>query len=203
MADKNNVLTKFIDYMRKDLAQFLGHSSPCLHQTSSREEKSAPVSNGHFEHPLLQDISLSLNQLSADWHEKQNQVESLRNEVDRLKEKGNALLDDHVNAAKREIVSQAAMPALMLLTQQHLHDQGKPADAADIFTLANEIIQVLKDNGLVLIGTPGQTMPFNPAQHDLPDNNTTIQESQPVTIVSPGAMFQNYVIQRARVKASK
>ncbi|MBX9771310.1 MAG: nucleotide exchange factor GrpE [Candidatus Obscuribacterales bacterium] len=154
-------------------------------------------------HPLINTIQQSAEQLRQELDTYKNEINAIEQEFERTQSQTKDLIKDSVESTLKELFSQVSPSCVMLVTQKHLHTQGKETTPEQVFTVTQELLQVLIDNGLNVFGTPGEVVPYNPNKHSLPSAEAELSENDAVKILAPGTEFQGYVLQRAQVELKK
>lgn len=169
--------------------------------TAAVENKPDTNSQVQEVDPVINDIKLSLDQVNLELTSYKEQLKTLREQYQRQDAQSRELVKETATNTLKELFTQAAPPCAMLVSQQHLHSQGKTASTEDVLLVAQQLLHVLVDNGLVLFATPGQIVRFNQNKHVAANFDEHFEDGDSVKILSPGAEFDGYILQRAHVQS--
>lgn len=152
------------------------------------------------KHPLIDSIHQSAERINEELTFYEKRISNIEREYDRIQSQSQDLVKATVESTLKELFSELTPTCLMLLTQEHLQAQGKTTTPEQIFTVTNQLLQVLTDHGLVIFGKPGDTVSFNPNKHVCASFDENPAANDPVRILAPGAEFNGYILQRAQVQ---
>lgn len=103
-------------------------------------------------------------------------------------------------ARRERLLSEAAAPVAQLLTQAHLLEvDGRPVQARDVLAVARRLVRLLEDEGLMLEGTVGQKVVFDPGRHDPLSAEALFTAGQPVIVRLVGVSYQGRILRKAGV----
>jgi molecular chaperone GrpE (heat shock protein) len=138
--------------------------------------------------------------LRLDLEERDRRVAHLQLELDRQRRSEDARIRDAVAGHLRQLLAEAAAPAVQLLTQVHLVEvDGKPVPVQDVLTVARRLVHVLEEAGLTLTGHVGETVPFDANLHEPLRRDATLRAGQPVRVRFVGAAYRDQLLRRAGV----
>ena len=96
----------------------------------------------------------------------------------------------------------AAAPVSQLQMQAHLLKvEAKPVQAGDILAVATRLVRALEDHGLTLEGHVGDTVKYNPNQHELLSVDSAVEGGQQVVIRLVGISYKGKLLRKAGVVA--
>lgn len=99
----------------------------------------------------------------------------------------------------KKLLQEAASPLSQLILQVHLGEKKDAAlMAADVLIHVKRLITILESNGMVVIGHPGEILPFDSRAHES-TNQTVFEPSKPVRIRFPGIAYHTTVVRKAAV----
>jgi hypothetical protein len=97
-----------------------------------------------------------------------------------------------------------AIPCAQLITQHYLHtEKGISVKPSDTFQITSRLVRDLEKAGLDPIGSPGQSLEFDPEFHTPLDASVELEIGSPVIVKFVGFRFQNTILLKAQVEAVK
>jgi len=185
--------------MRKWLSNlFLPRAEPAppdLPKSAAAQAETPPVSIDLFEQ---QNETQSLRiKLQA----REEEIENLRQEIERLKYRQEQHLTERLNSRLAAIFEDLSGPASQILTLSHLCvEQQKPVQASDVLTVAHRMLRSLEQNGLVFESKVDDQVMYDPNRHIPIGEGQTPQTGQLVTVRFAGTSFEGKVIKKAGIE---
>jgi len=158
--------------------------------------------------PANQEPSLTLNTelqtLSLELKERDQTIITLKQELDRQRQGEQNRLHQTRQQETQQLFNDIASPISQLLTQAHLlENEGKPVSPQDILTVAKRLIRSLEQKGLVIHGTPGETVSFDANYHQPLNSQQEITTGTPVTLRIVGIAYQQQILKKALVERAE
>lgn len=100
------------------------------------------------------------------------------------------------------LFSAIAAPLSQLQTQAYLLAEGRPLQATDVMTLAMQLAQAAQDCGLEPVGSPGESLAFEP-QTMQPLGEGPLQPGAQVTVRFVGYRLGGRVVHKALVEGGR
>ncbi|MBN1954048.1 MAG: nucleotide exchange factor GrpE [Anaerolineae bacterium] len=142
-----------------------------------------------------------LQRLRLELQERERSLAQLQAELERQRGGAGARLAESVQAQVMALLGDVAAPAAQLLTQAHLHEQGRPLQAGDVLAVARRLLRALEDHGLTVEGQVGQIVPFDPDHHEPLRAEVSPRPGQDVVVRFVGLAHQGQLLRRAGVEA--
>jgi len=137
--------------------------------------------------------------LRLELQEARGQIESLKAELERAREGGNAR-GEEARQNEREALAQAvATPLSQVLAQKHLLDSGAEVAAKDVAAAARSLVKACLSQGLELVGEAGAEAAFDPARHAALSGGT-LEPGQAVRVRFVGLATGGRVVKKAAVE---
>ena len=160
----------------------------------------APATTDEAQDALLQQKN-EIQSLRIEQSENKRTVETLAQEIDRLRARQEQLVEINVTKRLEALFSDLAGPASQILTQADLlENQGKPVQARDILSVSRRMVRALERNGVVIEGKVGEAAVFNPDRHIPIQPGQTLQPGQPVIVRFAGVSYGDKMIYKAIVE---
>ncbi|HYT94394.1 MAG TPA: hypothetical protein VEL76_37110 [Gemmataceae bacterium] len=152
----------------------------------------------------LPDALSEAQALRLELQERDRIIAALKGDLERLRQRECEQLADTVQAERERFLTDAAGPVVQLLTQAHLLEvEGKPIHARDVLVVARQLLRLLKDEGLAVEGRVGETVAFDPDQHEPLGGDTALTPGQPTIVRIVGASYRGKVLRKAGVEATE
>jgi molecular chaperone GrpE (heat shock protein) len=166
---------------------------------------SKPKTRGETPPLPAEDISPAdqneLQTLRLELDESQRQIETLRQEVERLRIRQDELVNSQVSMRLEGLYTDLSAPASQILTQASLvENQSRQVQAHDILTVAKRMVRMLERNGMIFEGKPGEHLSYDPARHAPVHNGKIINQGQAVIVRFSGVSYQGKMIYKAIVE---
>jgi molecular chaperone GrpE (heat shock protein) len=146
------------------------------------------------------DLDREVQGLRLELEERDRDIVNLMDELMRTRAGTITRAAEAVQAQVEGLLTDAATPVAQLLTQAHLLEvEGKPVQARDVLAVAKRLVRSLEDNGLVLEGSVGETVPFDPNRHEPLSADASLTPGQPVIVRFVGAAYQGKLLRKAGV----
>ncbi len=146
-------------------------------------------------------LERQIQDLRLELAERKQLVGKLKQELERQRTSESDRITTAAQTQVEQLLTDAAAPVTQLLTQAYLLEvEGKPVQAKDVLVVAKRLIRVLEDNGLTLIGSVGETVPFDSNLHDSLSASTSLAPRVPVVVKFVGVLYQSKVIRKAGVE---
>jgi len=117
-------------------------------------------------------------------------------------ERKEARSKDEVSSAGHEmwasLVRKIVPPLSQLVTLRHMGEMGREVRVADVLKLMGKIEDVLRDQGLDMIGTPGQEAQFDHALHQRMSGGD-VRDGDCIRVRFPGFRFGDEIPLKALV----
>lgn len=163
--------------------------------------KTAPDSAGTPPAGDLLRCQSELQAMRITLVEYEQRVILLENDRSRLQIRQEQMLAERVQANMQEMIGAMAAPASQITTQMDLAErQGKTLQAQDVLLVARRLIRALERQGMVLEGTIGAQVPFDPNRHTLLTQGSMPPDGTPMTIRFAGVSYQGMVLYKALVE---
>jgi molecular chaperone GrpE (heat shock protein) len=188
-------MKKFFDRRRTD---------PRKDQTTSPVPDQAQ-SAGSVEPPREHNGTLSeqsqAQSLRMELDLREARILQLEQEVERLRERQEALVAETIQGRLEALFRDLAAPASQAVTQADLlENQGKPVQARDILAVTRRMLRALERHGLLFEGRVGETQPFDPTLHTPLGQDTPPQPGQPVTVRFVGVRHGGRILYKTIVE---
>ena len=142
--------------------------------------------------------------LRLDLAEQERLAAQLKEELERLRGSASAHVSEAVQVQVEQLLTDVATPVVQLLTQTHLLEvEDKPVQAKDVLALVKRLVRTLEDNGLTLVGSVGETAPFDPNHHEPLSSSVSLEPRDRVTLRFVGVAYQGRLLRKAGVEAAK
>ena len=156
---------------------------------------------------ILKDKELEIAALSDALHEyEQSLAESdvtiadLLQTIERERHQAQALTSLKLETKTEQLFQELSGSVVQLVTQSHLLNSGKQdVRVTDVLAVANRMISSLEDEGLDLLGKPGDLCDYDERHHESLSRKESIQPGQPIELKLPGVTFKERVIRKAMV----
>ncbi|MBV9468158.1 MAG: hypothetical protein JOZ57_02800 [Abitibacteriaceae bacterium] len=137
--------------------------------------------------------------LRLELKEREQAAHQLQQELVRQRRGENARVQVAVQTQSERLLADTAAPAVQLLTQAHLLEQGgQPVQVKDVLVVAKRLVRALETGGLMLEGHVGESVLFDPNCHE--PLNGDIQPGQTVVIRFVGASYRGKMLRKASVE---
>ena len=147
----------------------------------------------------LLEAARELQVLRLEAQEYERQGESVRAELERLRQSEASRVTEAVERRVDQILAQVATPAAQLMAQAHLLEaEGKPVEARDVLAVARRLLTPLTEAGLVFEGAIGETAAYDPDRHE-PLGGPAMAPGQAVVVRIPGCSYRGRQLRRAGV----
>ena len=171
----------------------------------SRQKAPAPeATRNEVVNPPAADILSAKSEVQAlrmDLNAREQRIESLQQEIERLQARQGQLVTETVNARMEALLSDLAGPASQIHTQADLLEtQGKPVQARDVLSVARRMVRALERHGLTFEGQLGEQVAFDPNHHTPLSGASHPQPGQMVTIRFVGVAHQGKMLYKAIVE---
>jgi hypothetical protein len=145
-------------------------------------------------------LERQVQSLRLELAEQHQLVANLKDELQRQRDAEDACLTDAVRVQMERLMTHMATSVAHLLTQAHLLEvDGKPIQARDVLGVARRLVRTLEDNGLMLEGKVGETLPFDPNRHEPLSAAAALQPGETVVVKFVGASYGGAVCKKAGV----
>lgn len=125
--------------------------------------------------------------------------ERRKSELGRLAVEQKAIEEESIARFYKKLLQEAASPLSQLILQLHLAGKKDAAlTAADVLVHVKRLITLLEENGMVVVGQPGEILPFDPSLHE-PADSIALEPSTPIQIRFPGIAYCSSVLRKAAV----
>jgi hypothetical protein len=165
-----------------------------LHAVWRRLRSTRPTADRHSTVPD------EASALRLELDEQRREVAALRARLDRGERDRDAQVDSELRRRLTKTFEVAATPAAQLLTQAHLHRQGRPVGAGDVIMISQRLISGLETVGLRAEGVIGESARFDPDRHVSLASDSTLRPGDHVVIKSVGMNFDGRVMAKAGVQ---
>lgn len=119
---------------------------------------------------------------------------------DRLAGAQRSLEEEITRRCFTKLLQEAQSPLSQLVLQLHIAEKPDNAlSASDVLVHAKRLIAIMEENGMVVIGTPGEVMPFDPTRHELTEPGAFLRSGTPVTVRFPGIAYGATIVRKAAV----
>lgn len=164
----------------------------------SKKEPAPPVQVSPDDHLANQRVEQELRiELAA----RDARIQRLSQEVERLRERQESLLAESLTARLESLFGDMAGPASQVMTQADLlENQGKPVQAKDVLAVARRMVRALERHGLVLEGSIGQPVAFDPNRHTPISAETPLPAGTEVKVRFAGVSYQGKILHKAIVE---
>ncbi len=161
--------------------------------------KPVPTDEDH-----ILDLERQIQSLRLDLQERESLIAALRTELEQHRRSEQARVEELVQTATERLLSEAAAPAVQLLTQAHLLEhEGKPVAARDILNVARRLVRVIENHGLSVEGGIGEPVAFDPDRHQVLGGEGFPAAGQSVVVRIPGAAYQGRILYKAGVEVTE
>lgn len=142
-----------------------------------------------------------LQALRLERAEKQRAIEHMAQEIKRLREQQDEMIQITLHSQFEELYKEMAVPASQILTQSHLIEaQGKMVSAQDLLAVSRRMIRAMERHGVVFEYQVGETTRFDPAKHISLTPGQGIEPGHPVVVRFCGVTYKGKMIQKAIVE---
>jgi hypothetical protein len=87
--------------------------------------------------------------------------------------------------------------------QTHLARKKDAAlTASDVLVHVKRLITILEDNGMVVVGQPGEIWPYDPGRHESA-SLAALEPTRPVQIRYPGIAYRSSIVRKAAVDSQE
>lgn len=162
----------------------------------------APV-NSCTERVLeLEALAQSLNLEVA---ERDKQIQILKQELERFQSKQDSTINSVVSNEIESLIADMAPGIAQIVTQQHLLNvESKPLQAKDVIAVAMRLVRGFEEHGMILEGSIGENVEFDPNKHELVSMGESEQEEGQMVIVRmPAVTFQGRVLKKMAVLGAR
>ena len=150
------------------------------------------------------DLEREAQSLRLDLAEQERLVAQLREELERQRSGSSAHVSEVVQAQVEQLLSDVATPVAQTFTQAHLLEvEGRPVQAKDVLAVAKRLVRALEDNGLSLVGSVGEMVPFDPNHHDLLSRDVSLKPGDWVILRFVGVAYQDKLLRKAGVEMTR
>ena len=141
-----------------------------------------------------------LQRLSGQDGGEKDIVRRLKAEIERLKFEQKTLEETITRTNYGKLFSEAASPISQLILQVHLaRDENNSLRSADILVHVKRLITVLEENGMTILGQPGEIQRFDPNQHQPLNAAFSPALDAPVRVRFPGVAHAGVVLRKTAV----
>jgi molecular chaperone GrpE (heat shock protein) len=145
-------------------------------------------------------LARQVQSLRLELTEQRQLAANLSSELQHQRDAEAARLADAVRAQMERFMITMATPVAHLLTQAHLLEvDGKPLPARDVLGVARRLVRMLEDNGLMLEGQVGETLPFDPNRHEPLSAEAALHPGETVVVKFVGVSYGGTVCKKAGV----
>ena len=146
-------------------------------------------------------IEQEVQSLRFELREREETIEKLRQEIDRLRSRQDEFLAERLESQLSGLFSDLSTPASQVLTQAYLlEEKQKPVQARDVLFVVRRIIRTLEQYGMVFEGKVGDQVAFDPNRHIPIGASIHPQSGQSVTVRFPGTYYAGKIITKAGVE---
>ncbi|HVN53494.1 MAG TPA: hypothetical protein VMT46_04115 [Anaerolineaceae bacterium] len=155
-------------------------------------------SNNHAERELSLEREIQALHIALDEKVKTIQHLSLELERARFDSAGNAqeIADHRIET----VLVEAGRPAVMIMTQAHLLEQGRQVQARDVLNAARSLVRSLEGLGLIFVGQAGEVAAFDPNLHLVSAAGIDIPLGAPVRILVSGVQYGGKILSKSIVE---
>ncbi len=145
-----------------------------------------------------------LQRLSGQDDGEKDIVRRLKTEIERLKFEQKTLEETTTRTNYRKLFSEASSTISQLILLLHLSgDEHNSLKAADILVHVKRLIAILEENGLTILGQPGEIQRFDPNQHQPIDAAFSPAPDTPVRVRFPGLAHAGVVLRKTAVDSGE
>ena len=136
--------------------------------------------------------------LRMELDERDAKLAALQEDADQVRARADAQTEEIVAVRRVAWFTRLAPPTVQLLTQAHLHNNGKTVPSGDILQVAERLIRELRAEGLEIVGEIGEDYAFEPQIHQ-PIGTDQIREGEMVKAKFVGAKYRGKILQKVGV----
>lgn len=164
-----------------------------------RSQKSAqPVSSQLTN--LTIDLQREIQSLRIDADEREKRIAQMIQEITRMRERQQMLIEETVNARLTTLISELAAPTSQVRTQAHLFEnENKEIHVQDVLSVTRRLIRALERNGLEFEGQIGAQVEFDPNRHTPINPASAPHLGDPVTVRFSEVRYQGKTVAKAVV----
>src|SRR5262245_32194607 len=146
-------------------------------------------------------LEREVQRLRLELDERDQELAELRQHVERQQRGESDRLAQALRAQMERLFDALATRISQLHTQGHLLEvEKKPVAAADVLSSARGLVRVFEDEGMTLVGRPGERGPSDPSLHDPLQAGAGLQPGELVEIRFSGVAFQGRSLRKAGVR---
>jgi molecular chaperone GrpE (heat shock protein) len=148
----------------------------------------------------LLELEREIQRLRLELEEKDRILNSTRHDLAVQIKGADKQTETNVRDQMERLFSDVGGPIVQLIAQDYLTNvEGKAVSTKDVLAVTNRFIKNLKNYGLDLIGSMGETLCFDPALHEPLSLDDQISKGEEVTVRILGLLFDGKVLRRAAV----
>jgi len=149
----------------------------------------------------LLDLQNELKALQLELRDREQKIEMIGQELERLRLNQKDLLRGNSAAVMEELFTSLAPAVVQLVTQNYLaKQQNKAIQSRDVLLITERLIHTLEQNGLKLVGQPGQQVLFDPNLHIPLSAASSFTAGQSAIVRIVGISYQGKIIRKAGIE---
>jgi molecular chaperone GrpE (heat shock protein) len=148
----------------------------------------------------LLELEREIQKLCLEIEEKDRMLISTRHDLAVQIKGADKQTEINVHGKMEQLFSDVGGPIVQLIAQDYLTNvEGKAVHTKDVLAVTNRFIKNLRNYGLDLIGSMGETLCFDPVLHEPLSLDDQISKGEEVIIRMLGLLFDGKVLRRAAV----
>lgn len=141
--------------------------------------------------------------LKLELSEREKSIDEFKSQLSLQAKKQEETLESMLVAQMEPLLKDISGPLSQLATQAHLSNQ-RQLQVKDVISVSMRLVKGLEDFGLRLEGTIGEIVNFDSSKHEgLSLQDDPPCEGSPVQITMPGVSYENKLLKKIAVLASK
>jgi hypothetical protein len=147
------------------------------------------------------DLRKKVQGLRLELEERDKMIADLKRDLARQRDGSSARVKESVQGQEEQVLAEAATPIAQLLTQAHLLEvEARLVQAKDVLAVAKRLVRVFVDRGLQIVGDVGETVSFNPDQHEPLSAAALPALGERVVVRFVGLAYQGKLLRKAGVE---
>ena len=151
--------------------------------------------------PSTVEVESAMQALRMELEAREERITRLTQELERMRERQDALVVETVAARLESLIGELAAPASQVRTQAYLaQEQNKPVQAQDVLAVARRMIRALERHGLEFEGEIGALVSYDPNRHTPINTGAAPRSGGRVTVRFSGVRYGGKMIYKAIVE---
>lgn len=145
-------------------------------------------------------LERDLRELRLELAQRDEDLRRVRGELSRTGESVDRRAEQLAREELLRVATAVGAPLTQLVTQAHLHGSGAAAVRLDdVLATGMRVVAALGENGVALVGAPGEDADFDPDRHDPLSAEAHPAAGQRVRVRVPGLSYRDTVVRKAGV----